>query len=193
VWFMRRKTVISLGIIAIAIALLAAYELSKRNSSNSAQQEPRSICHFSIIWPGKPTETNFEAGLDPNAATEQGVILYTGEFVERLPNGVVSYTASVTQYPKDSHTPIAAKEILEAAAAGTRNTESNRREFQFGPNKFPALEIEKTFGRAFHRQLFVYARHRLFSFGAASLHEDLLRGSSVRLFFESVSIEDDDA
>jgi hypothetical protein len=138
-----------------------------------------------LKWPGAPHESI------QNLTTEAGEHKqYTATFTEKRPEGVVVFSAFVTEYPVGALRGTDPKELLAAHVLASRKDETSRQAIAHGPQKHPGLDVATRSGTRVGRRLVVMAGRRLYEVGVSSTNEELMRGSKVKAFFDSFAVDE---
>jgi hypothetical protein len=156
-------------------------------TSQTATQERRLSFdpELHLKWPGPPHEGS---QLLPTEAGEARH--YSATFADKRSGGVINYTAFVEEYPADSIKKADPEELLSAYVFAFQADEVSRKKIEYGPRKYPGLDIVSQRDGRFDRKLVVMADRRMYHIGVSSTKEEWLKDPAVQAFFDSFSLND---
>ncbi len=169
------------------IVLLCAGTLAAVGCSKSGATGDQLSFHpaLTLSWPGAPTESS------QVLPTEGGDLKhYDATFAEKRPNGVVIFSASVQEYPEKEAGRLSSRQWLDAFVFASRKNETARKELDFGPQKYPAIETTTRSGKLFTRRLVVLAGARFYDIAVTASSETFLGDEEVKGFFDSFRVDE---
>jgi hypothetical protein len=140
---------------------------------------------FLLNWPGAPTEG------DGVIWTKEGQQRhYSATFMDRPPGGIVVYTLSVIEWPEKTLAGLEAKQKLDAYVFSQKRDETSRQAIEYGPKKYPGLDMTTGSGDAVGRRIVIVAGPRLYDLSVAASNQEALRSPAVAEFFHSFAIQE---
>jgi hypothetical protein len=135
-------------------------------------------------WPGKPKETFG----DPADQTKT----YSASLDMRNGRDGLMYRISMVELPDEILKLQPQQNLLDEYLLGSKNNETSRISLRFCPQKFVAIEVERTISHnkktVYDRQVVFMTENRLYSVSLVADSLQALRGKDAQSFLESVSV-----
>jgi hypothetical protein len=159
----------------VAAGFLAAGGCSKSSKPSGVQ---KAIAGFRVAWPGEPEEM-------PGAG-----VPYMATYVDRAPDAVTLYMASVTDLGAEAANQTSPRDLLLAFKFAFQKDELSRKEIEHGPKKRPGLDIVSNRRGKVSREVVVAAGSRIYLVSVTASTEEGLRAPRVTAFFDSFAVEE---